>query len=35
MVINSHHHIIFGNQISSKSEDFCILAAILESKWPP
>ena len=35
MDINSHHHNLFGNQISSKSEDFCILAAIFDSKWLP
>ena len=40
MVINSHHHNLFGNQISSKSEEFFILAAILDSnhskpKWSP
>jgi hypothetical protein len=35
MNINSQHHNLLGNQISSKSEDFCILAAILDSKWPP
>ena len=35
MVINSQHHNLLGNQISSKSEEFCILAAILDSKWPP
>jgi hypothetical protein len=29
MAINSQHHNILGNQISPKSEDFCILAAIL------
>jgi hypothetical protein len=27
--INSQHHNLLGNQISPKSEDFCILAAIL------
>jgi hypothetical protein len=26
---------IFGNHISPKSEAFCILVAILYSKWPP
>jgi hypothetical protein len=31
----SNHHNLLGNQISSQSEDFCILAAILDySKWP-
>jgi hypothetical protein len=35
MNINSQHHNLLGNQISPKSEDFCILAAILDSKWPP
>jgi len=35
MTINSQHHNLLGSQISSKSEDFCILAAILDSKWPP
>jgi hypothetical protein len=35
MDINSQHHNLLGNQISSKSEDFCILAAILDSKWQP
>jgi hypothetical protein len=35
MDINSQHHNLLGNQILSKSEDFCILAAILDSKWPP
>jgi hypothetical protein len=29
------HHNLLGNQISSKSKDLCILAAILYSKWPP
>ena len=33
MDINSQHHNLLGNQISPKSEDFCILAAILDSKW--
>jgi hypothetical protein len=28
MDINSQHHNLLGNQISPKSEDFCILAAI-------
>jgi hypothetical protein len=32
--INSQHHNLLGNQISSKSEDLFILAAILDSKWP-
>jgi hypothetical protein len=31
MDINSHHHNLFGNQISSKSEDFCILADFNEN----
>ena len=35
MNINSQHHNLLGNQILPKSEDFCILAAILDSKWPP
>jgi hypothetical protein len=35
MNINSQHHNLLGNQISPKSEDFCILAAIMDSKWPP
>ena len=35
MDINSQHHNLLGNQISPKSEDFCILAAILDSKWQP
>jgi hypothetical protein len=26
---------LLGKQILPKSEDFCILAAILHSKWPP
>jgi hypothetical protein len=30
MDINSQHHNLLGNQISSQSEDFCILAAILD-----
>jgi hypothetical protein len=29
------HPNLLGNQISPKSEDFCILVAILDSKWPP
>jgi hypothetical protein len=33
--INSQHHNLLGKKISSKSEDFCILAAILNPKWPP
>jgi hypothetical protein len=33
MDINSQHDNLLGNQISSKSEDFCILAAIFGSKW--
>ena len=32
--INSQHHNLLGIQISSKLEDFYILAAILDSKWP-
>jgi hypothetical protein len=35
MDINSQHQNLLGNQISPKSEDFCILVAILDSKWPP
>jgi hypothetical protein len=35
MNINSQHHNLLGNQISSKSEDFYIVAAILDSRWPP
>ena len=35
MDINLQHHNLLGNQISSKSEDFCILVAIMDSKWPP
>ena len=35
MIINSQHHNLLGNQISPKSEDFCTLAAILDSKWSP
>ena len=35
MDINSQHDNRLGNHISSKSEDFCILEAILYSKWPP
>jgi hypothetical protein len=35
MDINSQHHNLLGNQISFKSEDFCILVAILDSKVPP
>ena len=36
MDINSQqHHNLLGNQISSQSDNFCILAAILDSKWPP
>jgi hypothetical protein len=35
MDINSQHHNLLGNQISSQSDDFCILAAILDTKWPP
>jgi hypothetical protein len=34
MDINSQHHNLLGNQISSKWKDFCILGAILDSKWP-
>jgi hypothetical protein len=33
--INSQHHNLLGNQISPKSEDCCILVAILNSKWLP
>jgi hypothetical protein len=29
MDINSQHHNLLGNQISPKSEDFCILVAII------
>ena len=32
MDINSQHHNLLGNQISLKSEDFCILEAIVGSK---
>jgi hypothetical protein len=32
MNINSRHHNLLGNQISPQSEDFFILAAILDSK---
>jgi hypothetical protein len=35
MDINSQHQNLLANQFSPKSEDFCILAAILDSKWPP
>jgi hypothetical protein len=35
MDINWQHHNLLGNQILPKSEEFCILAAILDSKWPP
>ena len=35
MDINSQYNNLLGNQILPKSEDFCILAAILDSKWPP
>ena len=35
MDIYSQHHNLLGNQMSSKSEDFCILVAFLDSKWPP
>jgi hypothetical protein len=35
MDINSQHHNLLGSQISSKPENFCILAAIFDSKWPP
>jgi hypothetical protein len=34
-IINSQEQDLLGNQILSKSEDFCILVAILDSKWPP
>jgi hypothetical protein len=30
MDINSQHHNLLGSQISSKPEDFCILAAIFD-----
>jgi hypothetical protein len=30
MDINSQHHNLLGNKISPKSEDFCILVAILD-----
>ena len=33
MDINSQHHNLLGNQISPKSENVCILAAICGSKW--
>ena len=32
MDINSQHHNLLGNQISRKSEDLCILEAIVGSK---
>ena len=32
MDINSQHHNLLGNQISPKSEDFCILETIVGSK---
>ena len=32
MDINSQHHNILGNQISPKSDDFCIVSAIVGSK---
>jgi hypothetical protein len=32
--INLQKQNLLGNQILPKSEDFCILAAILGSKWP-
>jgi hypothetical protein len=32
---NSQHHNLRRSKISPKSEDFCILAVILDSKWPP
>ena len=35
MDINLQHYNLLGSQILPKSEDFCILAAILDSKWPP
>ena len=35
MDINSQHHNLLRSQISPKSEDFCILATILYSKWSP
>jgi hypothetical protein len=34
MDINSQHHNLLGNQSSSKSEEFCILAAILAEMAP-
>ena len=34
-IINSQEQNLLGNQILPKSEDFCILAAILDSKWSP
>jgi hypothetical protein len=34
-IINSQEQDLLGNQILPKSEDFCILVAILDSKWPP
>jgi hypothetical protein len=35
MDFNLQHHNLLGNQILPKSEDFCILAIILDSKCPP
>ena len=35
MDINSQEQNLLGNQILPKSEDLCILAAILDSKWTP
>jgi hypothetical protein len=35
MDINSQHHNLLGNKILPKSEDFCILAPILNPKWLP
>jgi hypothetical protein len=34
-IINSQDQDLLGNQILPKSEDFGILVAILDSKWPP
>jgi hypothetical protein len=33
--INSQEQNPLGNKIFPKSGDFCILAAIFDSKWPP
>jgi hypothetical protein len=35
MAINLQHHNLLGIQMLAKAEDFCILATILDSKWPP